>query len=74
VGDDPRHGVAAAVVLTEHLAEEAPNGGDRVEHPIAVRDAVLLEDVQDAGLGQDVGKRQPLVAREEGADLLQAGH
>ena len=43
-------------------------GRDRVEHAVAVLDAILLEDVQDAGLGQDVSERQPLVAREAGAD------
>jgi hypothetical protein len=35
---------------------------------------MLLEDVQDAGFGQDIGEREPLVPREAGADRLQAGH
>jgi hypothetical protein len=51
VGEDARDGVAAAVVVAEHLAEEAPDGGDRAEHPVAVLDLVFVEDFQDAGLG-----------------------
>ena len=56
-------GVAATVVLAEDLAEEAPEGRDRAEHAVPVLDAVSVEDFQDAGLGQDFSKRQPLVAR-----------
>ena len=74
MGDDPRHGVTAAVVLAEDLAEEAPDGGDRAEHSVAILDAVLVEGVEDAGFGQGVGERQSLVAREASADLLQGGH
>ena len=74
MGDDPRHGVAAAVVVAEDLGEEAPDGRDRVEHPVAVLDAVLVEGVADAGLGQDVGEGEALVAREAGAELIQARH
>ena len=74
VGDDPRHGVAAAVVVAEDLGEEAPDGRDRAEHPVAVLDAVLVEGVADAGLGQDVGEREALVAREAGAEPIQARH
>ena len=74
VSDDARDGVAAAVVVAEHLAEEAPDGRDRTEHPVAVLDAVLVEDVQDAGFGQDIGEREALVARKAGADGIQAGH
>ena len=33
---------------------------------------MLIEGVADAGLGQDVGERQALVAREAGAELIQA--
>src|SRR5437588_6912250 len=73
VSDDPGHGVAAAVVVAEHLAEEAPDGRDRAEHPVALRDAVLVEDIEDAGFGQNSGKRKPLVPRAAGADRLQAG-
>jgi hypothetical protein len=42
VGDDPGHGVAAAVVLAEDLAEEPPDRGGRAEQPVAIRDAVLV--------------------------------
>ena len=44
----PRHGVAATVVVAEDLAEEAPDGRDGAEHPVAVLDAVLVEGVEDA--------------------------
>ena len=54
MGDDARHGVTATVVVAEHLGEEAPDGRDRAEHPVPVLDAVLVEGVVDAGLGQDV--------------------
>jgi hypothetical protein len=74
VGDDARDGVAAAVVVAEDLREEAPDGRDRAEHPVAVLDAVFGQDVEDAGLGQDVRERQPLVAREAGADGIQVRH
>src|SRR5262249_27115085 len=56
----------------EDLREEAPDGRDRVEHPVAVADAVLVEGVADAGFGQDVGEREAVVAREAGAELIQA--
>ena len=74
VGDEARHGLATGVVLAEDLGEEAPEGRDRVEDPVAVRDAVLVEGVVDPGLGQDVGEREAVVAREAGAKLLQVGH
>jgi hypothetical protein len=54
VGDDAGDGVAAAVVVAEHLAEEPPDGRHRAEHPVPVLDAVLAEDAEDAGLGQDI--------------------
>ena len=72
MGDDPRHGVAAGVVVVEDLREEAPGGRDGVEQPVAVADAVLVEGVADAGFGQDVGERQALVAHEAGAELIEA--
>ncbi len=74
VGDDPRHGVAATVVVAEDLREEAPDGPDGAEHPVAVLDAMFVEGVVDAGLGQDVGERQSLVAREPVAELIQADY
>jgi hypothetical protein len=74
VGEDAGHGVAAAVVVAEHLGEEPPDGRDRAEHPVPVLDPVLVEDAPDARLGQDIGKREALVPREAGADRVQAGH
>jgi hypothetical protein len=64
VGDDVGDGVAAAVVVAEHLAEEAPDGRDRAEHPVPVRDPVLVEHAPDTILSQDVRQRQPLALRE----------
>ena len=74
MGDDAGDGITAAVVLAEDLAEEAPDGGDGAEHSVAELDAVLVEGVEDAGLGQGVGEGESLVAREASADLLQGGH
>src|SRR4051794_1146281 len=72
MGDDPRHGVAAGMVVAEDLREEAPDGRDRVEDPVAVADAVLVEGVADAGPGEDVGEWEAVIAREAGAELIQA--
>ena len=74
VGDDSRHGIAATVVLAEHLTEKAPDGRDRVEHAVAILDAMFVEDVQDVGFGQNIRKGESLVARETSADRIQAGH
>ena len=71
MSDDPRDGIAATVVVAEHLAEETPDGRDRVEHSVPIRDAVIVEDLQDVGFGQNIRKGKPLVAREAGADCLQ---
>jgi len=66
-GDDPRHGVAAAVVLAQHLAEEAPEGRDRAEHPVrywtpySLRTLTMLASVRRR-------QRKPVVAREAAAD------
>src|SRR5207248_8794035 len=73
-GDDSGHGITAAVVLAQDLAEEAPDGGDGTEHSVAILDAVLIESVEDAEFAQGVGEGQSLVAREASADLLQGGH
>ena len=59
------------VVVAEDLREEAPEGRDRVEDPVAIADAMLVEGVADAGFGQDVGEREAVVAREAGAELIQ---
>jgi hypothetical protein len=45
--DDPRHGIAATVIFAEYLTEEAPNGRDRVEHPVPKLDTMFVENVQD---------------------------
>jgi hypothetical protein len=74
VGDDAGDGVAAAVVIAEHLGEEAPDGRDRAEHAVPVLDAVFAEGGGNAGLGQGVSERQPLTAREASADRIQARH
>jgi hypothetical protein len=49
--DDSRHGIAAAVVFAEYLAEKTPNGCDRVEHSVPILNAILIEDVQNVCLG-----------------------
>jgi hypothetical protein len=64
----------ATVVVAEHLGEEAPEGRGRVVDPVAVPDSVLVEGLVDAGFGQDLGEWEALVAREAGAELIQAGH
>jgi hypothetical protein len=74
MGEDARDGVSAAVVVAEGLAKEAPDGGDRVEQPVAEADAVLVEGGADAGPAQGGGEGQALVAREAGTDLLKDGH
>jgi hypothetical protein len=74
VGDDARHGVTTTLVVAEYLGEETPDGRDGVEHPVAVLDTVLVEGIADAMFGQDVSERETLVAREAGAQLIQAGH
>ena len=50
------------------------NCGGRAEQSIAIRDAVLVQGVEDAAFGQGLSEGEPLVAREACADLLQAGH
>jgi hypothetical protein len=72
--DDPRHGIAATVVFAEHLTQKAPNGRDLGEHSLSKPNAMFVENVQDVGFGQNLRKRKPLVAREAGADGIQAGH
>jgi hypothetical protein len=67
-------GVAAAVVVAEDLAEEAPDGGHRAEDAVAEEDAVLIEPLKDTGLAQRFGKGQAPVARKAGAGLLESGH
>ena len=65
MGDDPRHGVAAAVVLAEDLTEEAPDRGDGAEQAVAVLDAVLVERLENTAFAQGVGEGKSLVAQSE---------
>ena len=74
MGDDARHGIAAAVVVVEHLGEEAPDGGDGGEHSVSILDAMLIESVEDVLFAQAVGKRQSMVVRKASANLLQGDH
>jgi hypothetical protein len=62
------------MVLTQDLAEDAPDGGARIEQAVAVLDAVVVEGLANVDFGQRVGERQSLVARKASADLLQGGH
>ena len=59
--DDSRHGIAATVVFAEYLTQKAPDGRDRAEHSVPILDAMFVENVPDAGLGQDVREREPLI-------------
>ena len=72
--DDPRHGIAATMVFAKHLTQKTPDGGDRVEHTVPILDAMLVEHVPDAGLGQNICERKSLIARKAAAYRIQAGH
>jgi hypothetical protein len=74
VRDDPGHGVAATVVIAEHLAEEAPDGRDRIENPVPKLDAVDVEDVEDVGFGQNIRKGKSRAACETSTDRLEVRH
>jgi hypothetical protein len=74
VGEDARDGITATVVVAEDLAEETPDGGDGIEQPVAIRDAVIVDGFEDAPFAQGVGEGQSPVTREASADLLQGGH
>jgi hypothetical protein len=68
--DDSRHGIAATVVFAEYLAEKAPDGGDRAEHTVPIFDTIFVENRPDAGFGQNVHEREPLIARKAGAHRI----
>jgi hypothetical protein len=72
--DDSRHGIAATVVFIEYLTQKAPDGRDRIEYSVPILDAMLVENVPDAGLGQNVRERESLIARKAGAHCFQARH
>ena len=68
VCDDPGHGVAATVVVAEHLAEEAPDGRDRIENAVPILDAMVVENLEDVGFGQNIRKGKPGAVRKTSAD------
>ena len=72
--DDSRHGITTTVIFIEYLTQKAPNSRDRVEHSVPKLDALFVENVPDAGLGQNVRKRESLIARKAGAHCFQARH
>ena len=74
VRDDPGHGIAATVVVAQHLTEKSPDSRDRIENSIPILDAMVVEDIEDVGFGQNIRKGKPLVARKTGANFLQARH
>jgi hypothetical protein len=74
MSDDAGHGIATTVVVAEHLREKAPERRDRVEHSVTVLDAMLVENIQNVGFGQNIRKGKPLIAREAGAHRLQVRH
>ena len=61
--DDSRHGIATAVVFAEDLPQKAPNSCDRAKHSVPKLHAMLVEHIPDTGLGQDVRKGEPFIAR-----------
>ena len=65
------HDIAATVIFAEYLAQKAPNGRDRTEHSVPVRDTMFLENGPNVGLGQDVGERKSLIARKATAYRIQ---
>ena len=70
MSDDARDGIATAMIVAQHLREEAPDRRDRVENSVAVFDAIIVEDVQDHGFGQNIRKGKPPIARKTGAHRL----
>ena len=49
MGNDSRHGVSATMIFAEYLAQEAPDGGNRVVHPVAILDSMFVKDLFDTG-------------------------
>jgi hypothetical protein len=62
------------MVFAEHLTQETPDGGDRVEHAVSILDAMFVEHIPDASLGQNICERESLIARKAGAYRIQASH
>ena len=72
--DDSRHGIAATVVFAEYLTQKTPDGRDRAEHAVPKLDAMFVENIYDACLGQDICEREPHIARKAGAHRIQGRH
>ena len=72
--NDSRHGIAATMVVAEHLTQKAPDGRDRAEHSVPKLDAMVVENFPDAGLGQNVREWESLIVRKAGAHRIQARH
>jgi len=72
--DDSRHGFSATVIFAEHLTQKAPDGRDRVKHSVPKLDALFVEHVPNAGVGQNVREREPLIERKAGAYRIQTRH
>ena len=49
--DNSRYGIAATVVVAEHLTEKAPDCCDWIEHSIPKLDAMFIENIQDVFFG-----------------------
>jgi len=72
--DDPRYRISATVVFVEYLTQKAPDGRDRAEDTVAILDALFVEHVPNAGLGQNVRERESLIARKAGTYRIQVRH
>lgn len=72
--NDSRHGIAATVVSAKYLTQKAPDGRDRTEHSVPIRDVMFIKNFPNTRLSQNVRERQPLIAREAGAHRVQARH
>jgi hypothetical protein len=46
------------------LAEEAPDGGDGTEQSVEILEAVLVDGIEDARLGQGIGEGETRAARK----------
>ena len=65
--DDSRHGISATMVLAEYLTQKAPDGRDRAEHTVPIRNVVFVKNLPNASLRQNVRERESLVARKANA-------
>ena len=72
--DDPRYRISATVVFVEYLTQKAPDGRDRAEDTVAILDALFVEHVPNAGLGQNVRERESLIALKAGTYRIKTRH